>query len=73
VKTPELLICDKCGHAALVVFLPGHREGTPQLVAQLSYREDGTYATIVCPNCGKREQRIAPANEPIEDSTREYN
>lgn len=64
VKTPDMLICDKCDHAALVVFTPGHRAGVPQLVARLSFREDGVYVAIACPNCGQREQYLAPQPNP---------
>jgi hypothetical protein len=66
VITPTLLICDRCGHAALVKFVPGKSPGAPQVLPQLSRRDDGTYVAIACPNCGEREQWIAAPGEPVE-------
>jgi hypothetical protein len=66
VQTPSLITCDHCGYAALVVFVPGQGSGAPQMLPDVSHRDDGTYVSIVCPNCGQREQWIAPPGELVE-------
>jgi hypothetical protein len=36
------------------------------MLPEVSHRDDGTYVSIVCPNCGKREQWIAPPGELVQ-------
>jgi hypothetical protein len=60
---PTTMLCEHCGAEASLELAPGKWAGVPLDLPSVVYKSDGTYAVIICPNCGRREQKIAPAEK----------
>jgi hypothetical protein len=57
---PRTILCEHCGGEAFLELAPGEWAGVPVDLPSVVYKPEGTFAVVLCPNCGRREQNITP-------------